>query len=302
MASPVATLVVTYQSEEHIHACVASAPRPVWVIDNSPQPGPALPDGVRQEHHPENLGFAGGVNRGFVLSSEPYVLILNPDCVIEKGVEAMVAELQADPRVGAVGGLLLDARTGQPQEGFTLRRFPAPLSLACEVLGLNRLFPWNPVNRKYRCADLNLAVAQDADQPAGAFLMVRREAFAAVGGFDTRFHPVWFEDVDFCKRLKTAGWKVRYTPGAVARHTGGHSVGRMPAASKTQAWYGSLQWYAAKHFARSGRWLVALSLLGSALPRGVAGMLREGRPSLLGLQLRIAALAVKRLIFEDLRS
>jgi GT2 family glycosyltransferase len=301
MASPVATVVVAYLSEDHLRACVESAPSPVWVIDNSPQRTEILSK-ASIEHHPENLGFAGAVNRGFVLTSEPYILILNPDCVIEYGIDAMLDEFAADPRTGAVGGLLLDARTGQPQTGFAVRRFPTPLSLAFEVLGLNRLFPRNRVNREYRCAGLDLTRAQDVEQPAGAFLMVRREAFSAIGGFDNRFYPVWFEDVDFCKRLKTAGWKLRYTPGAVARHTGGHSVQQMPASSRTLAWYGSLQGYAAKHFSRPGRWLVSLSMLGAALPRGVVEMLNEGRPQLLVLQLRVAALAVKRLIFEDLRS
>jgi len=292
MAARVATVIVAYHSEDHLPACVAAAPPPVWVVDNSAAGQP-------------NLGFAGGVNRGFVLSKEPFVLVLNPDCVVVNAaaaVEAMLAEFDRDAQVGAVGGLLLDAETGHPQTGFTVRRFPTSVSLACEVLGLNWLWPGNPVNRKYRCLDLNLSAPQDVDQPAGAFLMIRRAAFDAIGGFDTRFHPVWFEDVDFCKRLKTAGWAVRYTPEAIARHAGGHAVHRMPAASKTLAWYGSLQWYAAKHFARPGRWLVALSLLGSALPRGVAGMLRQSNPSLLGVQLRVAAFAVKRLIFEDLKS
>ena len=294
--SPLATVVVTYLSDHHIAACVQAAPPPIWVIDNAPTRGK-----LANEHHPENLGFAGGVNRGFVLSTEPLVLILNPDCLLLTGVDAMVAEF-ADPQVGAVGGRLVD-ETKRTQTGFTVRRFPTPAALACEVLGLNRLLPGNPVNRRYRCLDLDLEErTQSVDQPAGAFLMVRRAAFNAIGGFDPAFHPVWFEDVDFCKRLKSAGWEIRYTPGAIAQHAGGHSVGRLDPASKTVAWYGSLLRYSAKHFPRSGRWLVAGSVVMAAAPRGVIGCVRDGSAAPLRAHTRVAWLAIKRLILEDFGS
>jgi len=295
MKPPVATVIVTYLSGDHIDACVRSAPGPVWVIDNSPEPQTGA-----TEHHPENLGFAGGVNRGFVLSKEPLVLVLNPDCILLTGVDAMVAEF-ADEQVGAVGGRLVDAQR-RTQTGFTVRRFPTPGALACEVLGVNRLWPGNPVNRRYRCLDLDLSQGQAVDQPAGAFLMVRRAAFEAVGGLDESFYPVWFEDVDFCKRLKAAGWKVRYTPEAIAQHAGGHSVGRLDPTSKTVAWYGSLLGYSGKHFSRSGRWLVAAAVALAALPRGAIQAVQQGCVSPLRAHGRVARLAIKRLILEDFES
>jgi N-acetylglucosaminyl-diphospho-decaprenol L-rhamnosyltransferase len=295
MSPPLATVVVTYLSDDHIDACLAAAPSPTWVIDNSPQPGRHA-----SEHHPENLGFAGGVNRGFVLSKEPFVLVLNPDCILLTGVDAMIAEF-AHPQVGAVGGRLVDSHE-RTQTGFTVRRFPTPLTLACEILGLNRLLPANAVNRRYRCLDIDLEHSQAVDQPAGAFLLVRREAFQAIGGFDESFHPVWFEDVDFCKRLKAAGWEVRYTPEAVARHAGGHSVGRLDPSSKTVAWYGSLLRYSAKHFPRPGRWLVAGAVVVAAFPRGVIGSVLGGGVAPISAHARVAWLAIKRLILEDFES
>jgi N-acetylglucosaminyl-diphospho-decaprenol L-rhamnosyltransferase len=301
-----ATVVVTYLSGDHLPACLASLARfgvsPVWVVDNSPRRDPSPPS--LYEHHPENLGFAGGVNRGFVLSKEAagppeagLVLILNPDCILRTNLDAMVAEF-ADPQVGAVGGRLADSQE-RTQTGFTVRRFPTPGALALEILGVNRLVPANAVNRWYRCVDCDLGQRQAVEQPAGAFLMVRRAAFEAVGGWDEGFHPVWFEDVDFCKRLKSAGWEVRYTPEASAEHAGGHSVGRLDPASKTVAWYGSLLRYSAKHFPPSGRWLVASSLLLAAVPRGVVGSLQEGRMQPFWAHLQVARLAIKRLILGD---
>jgi N-acetylglucosaminyl-diphospho-decaprenol L-rhamnosyltransferase len=297
-APPVATVVVAYLSADHLDACLASTPAPTWVIDNSPHPLPHPPP--HYEHHPANPGFAAAVNRGFALTTAPFVLVLNPDCVLLTTVDPMLAEF-ADPQVGAVGGRLVDA-AGHTQAGFTVRRFPTPLSLAFEILGINRLFPANAVNRRYRCLDLDLHQRQAVDQPAGAFLLIRRTAWQAIGGFDERFQPVWFEDVDFCKRLKTANWTIRYIPEAIAQHAGGHSVGRMSSTSKTLAWYGSLLRYSGKHLPRAGRWLVALSLIGSVLPRGVLGLMREGTPAPLLAHIRVSRLAIKRLIFEDLGS
>ena len=262
---PVASVVVAYCSEEHLAACVAAAPGTVWVIDNSPSAPTPQAGQINFEAHPENLGFAGGVNRGFALTREPLVLVLNPDCVLQAGVDAMVAEFE-NPRVGAVGGLLL-GEDGQPQAGFAVRRFPTSLSLALEILGLNRLLPGNAVNRRYRCLDLDLTRAQDVDQPAGAFLMIRRSAWEAVGGFDTRFHPVWFEDVDFCQRLVSSRL-VPYWFNHFSRRCryilGGHSVQKIDAWMSSQrmtTWYGSLLMVRCEAFFLSvaGRCLIALS-------------------------------------------
>ena len=122
-----------------------------------------------------------------------------------------------------------------------------------EILGVNRLWPGNPVNWHYRCLGLdptgrNPMNVTLVDQPAGAFLMFSRAAWETVGGFDEGFRPVWFEDVDFCARIKGAGLRILYHPAAVAAHAGSHSVGRLPLENRERYWYGSLLRYAAKHY------------------------------------------------------
>ena len=102
---------------------------------------------------------------------------------------------------GAVGGRLVDT-DGRPQVGFNVRSFPTPAALACEVLLLNRVWPSNPVNRRYRRLNWDPERPQDVDQPAGAFLMVRREVLENVGLLDEDFAPIWFEDVDLCLRIR----------------------------------------------------------------------------------------------------
>ncbi len=254
MSSPIAAVIVAYRSAAAIGACLRSLKgkvEQIVVVDNAAER--ALQEIVAQAApqaelivNSRNRGFAGAVNQGVAATSAPYLLLLNPDCELLTGLEAMVDCCRKE-NVAAVGGLLQGA-DGAPQIGFFARSLPTPAALALEVLGVNRLWPRNPVNRRYRLLDIDPAIEQQIGQPAGAFLLVRRAAFEAVGGMDERFHPVWFEDVDLCLRLRRAGGEIRYTPKAVARHVGAHSVGTLPVQARQRFWYGNLLRFAEKHY------------------------------------------------------
>jgi GT2 family glycosyltransferase len=190
-----------------------------------------------------------------------------------------MAEACSREGVGAAGGRLVD-ETGQVQSAFTLRRFPTPIALTLEVLGINRMLPRNPVNRRYRCLDVDLAQPAEADQPPGAFLMFRRQLWQRLGGFDTQFHPLWFEDVDFCKRTRNLGLKIQYVPQVIARHRGGHSIAGLDWGCRQVYWYVSLLKYAYKHFRPyTFRGVSAAVVLGSIF-RAVIEMIRwrSGKP------------------------
>jgi GT2 family glycosyltransferase len=289
-----AIVIVTYNSVDDIDECLAAC-RPqsptVVVVDNASTDGSAARATIANSH---NAGFAGAVNQGFRATTEPLVLILNPDCRLKGGLEAMTA-LFDDPTIGAAGGLLLHP-DGRPQLGFTVRRFPVWANQVCEIAGINRLWPGNPLNRRYRCLDLDLTRGQEVDQPAGALLMVRRTAWEQLGGFDEKFHPVWFEDVDFCYRLKKAGWRIRYTPRVTGTHAGGHSVNKLSWRCKQMHWYGSLLRYAEKHWSRRDERRVAWALFLVSIPRGVFGMLSQRSTGPLVVYGKIAAQAWRILI------
>jgi N-acetylglucosaminyl-diphospho-decaprenol L-rhamnosyltransferase len=137
------------------------------------------------------------------------------------------------------------------------------------------LWPRNPVNRMYRELNRDLNQAGEAEQPAGAFLMFRKDVWEKLGGFDEQFYPVWFEDVDFCRRALDAGYRIRYEPAAVVSHEGGHSVGKIPAGCRAIYWCVSLLKYGAKHFRPwAFRGICSAVVLGS-VPRLVAGMISE---------------------------
>lgn len=284
-----AIVIVTHNSADEIEACLAACKpeaQTVVIIDNASTDGSARWATIANAH---NAGFAAAVNQGIAATSEPLILILNPDCRLKGGLLAMTS-LFSDPAVGAAGGLLLNP-DGQPQTGFTVRRFPTWANQVCEIAGINRLWPGNPLNRRYRCLDLDLTREQDVDQPAGAFLMVRRTAWAQLGGFDENFYPVWFEDVDFCYRLKQSGWRIRYTPQAKATHAGGHSVNKLSWRCKQMHWYGSLLRYAAKHWSGSGERRVALALFLVCIPRGVIGTLNRSSTEPLVVYAKLAGQA-----------
>ncbi|MBE0659760.1 MAG: glycosyltransferase family 2 protein [Bryobacteraceae bacterium] len=275
-------VIVTWNSAAHIGDCLDALRLhepsvPVAVVDNASTDNTLhqvrLRPDVLLAANPENRGFAAAVNQGVTLLPEcDLILVLNPDAILQSGLHPLRAEF-ASPHTAVCGGRLLDA-SGQPQSGFEMRRFPTPAALAFETLGINRLWPSNPVNRRYRCLDADTSAPCDAQQPAGAFLMIRRLAWSEIGGFDEHFHPVWFEDVDFLYRLASSGWTIRFSPLARALHAGGHSVSRMRPNDRELAWYGSLLRYVVRHFSGAGKAAVCWAVFASAVPRAAVRAVR----------------------------
>jgi hypothetical protein len=261
MTADVSVIIVTFNSGEHIADCLHSLREAgeVVVVDNASSDDTCeivareAPE-AKLIRNARNRGFAAAVNQGVAASSSSFVLLLNPDTVLQSSLHPLV-EYCLLPQVGAAGGRLVD-EDGEAQEGFNIRAFPTPAALLFEVLLINRLWPSNPVNRRYRCLGRDPEVAGEVDQPAGAFLMVRRDVLRQIGGLDETFHPIWFEDVDLCLRIHKAGHVIHYIPSCVARHKGGHSLPRMSVEERYRAWYGNLLRFNYKHFSKgTGRCL-----------------------------------------------
>ncbi len=265
-------IVVTYNSAGRIGACLDALRNQVgWqriVVDNASQDdtierAEQADPAAHVVKNLQNLGFAAAANQGARLASGPILLFLNPDAIAQPGaLNALASALEQDG-VAAVGGALSHSG-GEVDRGFCIRRFPTMPSMAAEILLLNRLWPSNPLNRDYRCLDLDYAKPQEVDQPAGACLAVRREAWTSIGGFDERFFPVWFEDVDFCRRLRALNWKIFYSPSAGFLHSGGHSVSQLSIGDRQIFWYRNLLRYWRKHENRAAvaslRAIIALGM------------------------------------------
>ena len=281
MKTDVAVVVVTYNSARSVAGCLRSlrAVAETVVVDNASADDTCriveeMFPTVQLIRNPENRGFAAAVNQEVQASSSPLILLLNPDAALLTPLDDMVRQCLI-PDVGAVGGRLVDA-AGRPQVGFNVRSFPTPAALACEVLLLNRLWPSNPVNRRYRRLNWDPERPQDVDQPAGAFLMVRREVFENVGLLDENFTPIWFEDVDLCLRIRLAGYRICYVPTALARHEGGHSLQGLSVEQRQLAWYGNLLRFAHKHFPASAFHCLRPMVLAGVVVRWLVVWLRAG--------------------------
>jgi GT2 family glycosyltransferase len=263
-------VIITYNSAAEIGASLDAALETgadVVVVDNASLDATVAEvarRNVRLIANPANRGFAAAANQGFTLLDSPYILLLNPDAVIQQGLEDL-REACDLPGTAASGGQLVGL-DGRPQKGFMVRRFPTPLVLISEALLLNRIWPHNPLNRRYRALDLDYSERFAVEQPAGAFLMVRRAVWQEVGGFDEGYFPLWFEDVDFCHRLIDHGYRLYYVPRAVAKHTGGHSIRRIAVEMRQFYWYRSLLRYSARHFQSQSFRMVCLAvIMGSIL-------------------------------------
>jgi N-acetylglucosaminyl-diphospho-decaprenol L-rhamnosyltransferase len=275
-----AAIIVTFNSEAVIGPCLDAlnkmAPnlKPI-VVDNASSDQTI--QCVRERTHvhlitnSENRGFAGAVNQGIAASGADFLLLLNPDANLLTAVDALI---DASQKYGLAAGKLVDLN-GRAQAGFTIRRLPTPAALVFELFGINRLWPSNAVNRRYRYQGRDLDQPGPVEQPAGAFLMTRRDVWETLGGFDESFHPVWFEDVDYCKRALDVGNRIEYVPSVQASHEGAHSVGRIPPAQRAIFWCVSLLRYAAKHFHSAGYRAVCLAVVLSSVPRMVARMIQD---------------------------
>jgi GT2 family glycosyltransferase len=248
--------------------------------------------GVRLIANRDNRGFAAAANQGVrEVGEAEFLLLLNPDACLATPLNDLI---EASRRHGLAAGKLV-GQDGRAQRGFTLRRFPTPATLVFELLGLNRMWPRNPVNRRYRYLDRDLNQPGPVEQPAGAFLMVRRDVWERLGGLDEQFYPVWFEDVDFCRRAADARYRIEYVPSVTARHAGGHSIGQVPRQHRAMYWCDSLLRYAVKHFRPMAYRGVCAAVIVGAVPRMVVGMIQERSLAPVAMYFKILKLASRRM-------
>ncbi len=274
---PAAIVIVTYDSAGVLGPCLEAAvltSPEVIVVDNGSSDNSvetARRYAVHVISNPHNQGFAAAVNQAIRETDNPLILLLNPDAILAGGIQPL-GDAFHDAGTAAAAGLLLEPDGHTPQRGFSVRSLPTPAALAFEVLGLNRMWPSNPVNWHYRCLGFDLQSESVVEQPAGALFLFRRSVWEQLGGFDERFWPIWFEDVDFCKRIRDCGLTVRFIPGVRAVHQGGHSAGLVPLGRRTVYWYGNLLKYAAKHFRPAAFRMLCLAVVVGSMLRTVMGI------------------------------
>ncbi|HNO75134.1 MAG TPA: glycosyltransferase family 2 protein [Nitrosomonas mobilis] len=175
----------------------------------------------------KNVGFAAGCNLGLSAVVFPYILFINPDCLISSdAVERLRQVIESDRRTGMVGGRLLNADGSE--QGGSRRAIPTPWRAFVRATGLYRFARFFPT----LFFDFHLHHQPLPDQPieveaiSGALMLVRRQAIDAVGIWDEGYF-LHCEDLDWCMRFRQKNWKILFVPDVpVLHHQGACSHAR----------------------------------------------------------------------------
>lgn len=215
----------------------------------------AAESGARVVRPGSNLGYGGAANVGASGADQPWVVVANPDVVWLPGsLDALIAAGEASPGAGSLGPALLNEDgTVYP----SARELPSLTQGAGHAV-LGRVWPGNPWTRAYHHRQEQVGGERTAGWLSGACLLLRREAFEAVGGFDHAYF-MFFEDVDLGERLSGAGWVNLYVPSAQVVHVGGASWRDKPAAM-ISAHHASARRYLHRRYHRWYHWPVRVAV------------------------------------------
>ena len=199
---------------------------------------------ARAVHHDTNLGFGGAANSAIAATRTRFVLLMNADLRVSRDSLHMLYRTALQDSTAAITCGPLLGVDGTPQTRFQFRALPTPWSILSDALFLDEVrHRLAGSSRSSRATD----PLPPGIQPAAAYWMLRRSAWDQVGGFDPRFWPAWFEDVDLFKRFSEAGWKAVYCHSAPATHVGGVSLCSLQGRVFTRIFYSNLLRYVKKH-------------------------------------------------------
>jgi N-acetylglucosaminyl-diphospho-decaprenol L-rhamnosyltransferase len=287
-------VIVSYRCRELLRGCLEalrahppSVPMSVVVVDNASADGTV--EMVRADF-PEveliasesNLGFAAATNLGARQGEAPLLLALNPDTGVTAGaLDTVLSTIEAHPEAAVVGPRLL--REDGTLDHASKRSFPTPLSALGHFTGVGRRPGASGELASYRAPEVE---SGPVDSVNGAFMLIRRDAFEAAGGFDEGYW-MYMEDLDISYRLAEAGWTSWYEPDAVVTHVKGGTTQAGRSVRLTWAFHRGMYRFYQQHYAAGRSWFVnlavyagiAVKLAGSiaaSLLRG-AGRLRRPR-------------------------
>jgi N-acetylglucosaminyl-diphospho-decaprenol L-rhamnosyltransferase len=274
---------------ETVHASEGKFSFKVCVVDNNSDDGSAAMVAAEfpQVHliaNADNLGYSKANNRGLrglgypnAVDAPRFALLLNSDTALgSDGLAGMLAFVEEHFDAGVAGPRLV-----LPDGSLDLacrRSFPSPAVSLYRFLGLSRLFPHSSRFGRYNLTYLSPDEMTEVDSVVGAFMMVRREAIRDVGLLDETFF-MYGEDLDWCYRIKAAGWKVYYNPAVTVLHIK-RASSRHSARAQVEFWR-AMDFFYRKHYADCTPWPIHVVIV--ALLRARTGLerLRQrlvGRP------------------------
>jgi GT2 family glycosyltransferase len=267
-------IIVTHNAKDFLRNCLKSVFEKiknlsfeVLVVDNASSDGTfemlknEFPQ-VNAIFSKENLGFAKANNLAIKEAKGKYIFLLNPDTILlDENFEKLIDFAQKNPDVGAIGPKVLNSDlTIQHQ---CKRGFPTPWNIFCYLSGLAKIFPKSKIFAGYLLTYLDTEKIQEVDSLSGCAMVVKREVIEKVGMMDEDYY-LYGDDLDWCYRIKSAGWKVVYFPETKIIHYGGKGgTGKKPYFNIYHFYRSALIFYR-KHLARQYffliNWLVYLGI------------------------------------------
>ncbi len=291
----ISIIIVTYNSEQEIVPCLnslanqqgdltceiiiidnASGDRTVQAIQSAIQ---SLPF-VHVIYNASNIGFTRAVNQGLEHADGEFLLLLNPDIVMPPhALFTLLTRLKQHPTAGAVAPQFLnsDGETIQP----SCRRFPRLRDVWYHILGLPWLLPGSREFNGWKMGDFDHTSDRCVQQPQGAFLLISREVFEQVGLLDEMF-PMFFSDVDLCRRIADHGWDILFLSSVAVIHHKGHSIvkRKLPLIWSSHYSFFRYFWkYNRSLFSRIGTIITGGLLVVLGMFRSGIYMIRRGRKS-----------------------
>lgn len=276
----ISVIIVNLNTRDLLDACLASVaaeaesiPLEILVVDNGSTDGSAEMvrtkyAGVRLIENARNEGFARPNNMGMAAARGRFFLLLNSDTVVRPGAfRAMANVLLAYPAAGACGPKLLypDGRLQRSAKGT-----PTLWTHACDMLFLDRLFPTSRLFGRGEMRYFTYGQPGEADHLMAAAFLVRRSVWEQIGGLDERF-AIYYNDMDWCVRMRQAGWTIRYTPCAEVEHHLGRTVGAVNSDFRLfRMLHNNVALFYEKHYGRSAVVLYRLLVAVGFLPRYAA--------------------------------
>lgn len=276
---------LTADAIEHVRASVITSHTVrIWIVDNGSRDGSletlrtSYPD-VQVIGSGKNLGFAGGNNVALarIVAQETtgprdgsFVLLLNSDVQVSPGaIQHCLTFMQMHPDAGVVG-----PRVELPDGSLDLacrRGFPTPANAFWKLTGLSRRYPASKRFSGYNLTHLPEDETAEVDAVGGAFMMVRLAAIDDAGLLDERFF-MYGEDLDWAFRIKQAGWKVWYEPGAVVTHLKSASA-RRQSGRMIFEFYRAMWLFHAKHYAPRTFFPVNALVMIGIVARGILALM-----------------------------
>jgi len=275
-------IIVNYNVRYFLEQCLNSVIKAsegidceIFVVDNNSADGSCAMvstcfSQVRLIRNKENAGFAKACNQAIRQSSGEFILLLNPDTIVdENAFTECLGFMRSHTDAGALGVKMIDGNGRYLRE--SKRAFPSPLTAFFKMAGFSKAFPLSPLFSRYYMAHIDIDQIAEIEVLPGAFMFIRKETLEKTGLLDENFF-MYGEDIDLSYRIINAGYKIYYYPEVKIIHFKGESSKRSPLNS-TILFYRAMLVFSEKHFRGKNKLLFEVLIKPAIYARGTVSLI-----------------------------